>query len=207
MSMTISGHAAASGFEAPLEVLSGCHRRVEPAVRGAEEAIDWTLPTPTIGSRKRPLAPATMRRIDATVGRYWATDRPPLIIESRGGGSHGRPASEPLSTISAQGRHHGLLLSYYGASKMGRPTTEPFSTMTTRDRHGLLTRPTTEAIDDLGYRMITPPEQSAGMDFPRDYDWSGLTGTEQTLATGNAVTPPAARDLVWAVAESLGGAA
>ena len=29
MSMTISGHAAASGFEAPLEVLSGCHRRVE----------------------------------------------------------------------------------------------------------------------------------------------------------------------------------
>lgn len=29
MSMTISGHAAASGFEAPLEMLSGCHRRVE----------------------------------------------------------------------------------------------------------------------------------------------------------------------------------
>jgi|GEM_PF-5198788 hypothetical protein len=38
MSMTISGHAAASGFEAPLEVLSGCHRRVE---RQCATCGDW----------------------------------------------------------------------------------------------------------------------------------------------------------------------
>ncbi len=196
-----------------------CGRRVEPSTRTAEEIIDWTLPAPTIGSRRNPLASKTMDRIGATVARYWwddagaALDQEPLMIEMRGGGSTGRPASEPLSTISAQGRHHGLLMSYYGSAKHGQPTDRPIPTITTKDRHALVTRSSgmpadvREYVDSCGYRMITPPEQAAGMDFPPDYRWDGLTGTEQTMAVGNAVTPPVARDLVWAIADALGGAA
>lgn len=49
-------------------------------------------------------------------------------------------------------------------------------------------------------------EVAAGMAFPADYIWGG-TRRERVKLCGNAVTPPAARDLIAAVAESLGGAA
>ncbi|MET9222217.1 DNA cytosine methyltransferase [Streptomyces sp. NPDC003300] len=38
---------------------------LEPKVRSASEAIDWTLPARTLGERKRPLAESTLRRIKA----------------------------------------------------------------------------------------------------------------------------------------------
>ena len=47
-----------------------------------------------------------------------------------------------------------------------------------------------------------PLEVAAGMAFPADYIWGG-TRRERVKLCGNAVTPPAARDLVAAVAESL----
>ena len=55
-------------------------------------------------------------------------------------------------------------------------------------------------------RMLEPHEIAAGMSFPADYLWAG-TKRDRVRMAGNAVTPPAARDLVAAVAESLGGAA
>ena len=47
-----------------------CHHTVEPYALPAAAAIDWTLPTQRIGERKRPLAPATMRRIALGLARY-----------------------------------------------------------------------------------------------------------------------------------------
>ena len=49
-------------------------------------------------------------------------------------------------------------------------------------------------------------EVAAGMAFPRDYLWSG-TRRERVRMAGNAVTQPAARDILDAVADSLVGAA
>src|SRR5699024_4696464 len=43
---------------------------VEPAFRGAAEAIDWTLPTQRIGDRPKPLAEKTMRRIEDGFAAY-----------------------------------------------------------------------------------------------------------------------------------------
>lgn len=66
--------------------------------------------------------------------------------------------------------------------------------------------PATIDPEDCTFRMLEPHEIAAGMSFPTDYLWAG-TKREKVRMAGNAVTPPAARDLVWAVVESLGGAA
>lgn len=50
------------------------------------------------------------------------------------------------------------------------------------------------------------PLLAAGMSFPADYIWAG-TKRDRVRMAGNAVTPPAARDLVACVAEALGAAA
>lgn len=52
--------------------------------------------------------------------------------------------------------------------------------------------------------MLTPDEIKVGMAFARDYVLLG-TKREQVKQAGNAVTPPAARDLGMAVAEALTG--
>jgi DNA (cytosine-5)-methyltransferase 1 len=50
--------------------------------------------------------------------------------------------------------------------------------------------------------MLEPHEVAAGMAFPKDYIWDG-NRRERVRMAGNAVTPPAARDLISAVADSL----
>jgi DNA (cytosine-5)-methyltransferase 1 len=165
--------------------------------------------------------------------------QPPFIAELRGGGSDARPASDPLSTVTASGNHHALVMPYYGASESALPVSRPIGTLTTVDRYALLTRHytskgagaemttlasepmrtlTTTAqqsvitpgeieaaeaqVDDCLFRMLEPHEVAAGMAFPADYIWSG-TRRERVKLAGNAVTPPAARDLIAAVAEAL----
>jgi DNA (cytosine-5)-methyltransferase 1 len=220
-------------------------------------------------------------RADVFNGVYCACERgeagvdlrpgqPPFIAELRGGGSDARPASHPLSTVTASGNHHGLvvpaggtwnddarptsdphrtmttrdtsalLTPYYGASQGAKPVDQPVGTLTTVDRYALIQRMnsggaemTTPAaeylrtlttaghqavltptdietaaahVDDCLFRMLEPHEVAAGMAFPADYIWSG-TRRERVKLAGNAVTPPAARDLIAAVAESLVGAA
>jgi DNA (cytosine-5)-methyltransferase 1 len=194
---------------------------------------------------------------------------PPFIAELRGGGSTARPVSEPASTFTASGNHHGLVtpaggtwnddarstdephrtmttretsalvMPYYGASTSSQPASKPIGTLTTVDRYALVTRhnsskgdgaemstPASEylrtltttaqqsiitpgdikaaeaQVDDCLFRMLEPTEVAAGMAFPTDYIWGG-TRRERVKLCGNAVTPPAARDLIAAVAEAL----
>ena len=54
--------------------------------------------------------------------------------------------------------------------------------------------------------MLAPSEAKRGMAFPHEYVILG-TRREQVRMAGNAVTPPAARDLVTTVAATLNGAA
>lgn len=57
-------------------------------------------------------------------------------------------------------------------------------------------------VDDCLFRMLEPHEVAAGMAFPPGYIWQG-TRRERVRMAGNAVTPPAARDLIHAVVEAL----
>lgn len=144
-----------------------------------------------------------------------------FIAELRGGGSKHRPVSDPLCTVVANGNHHGLV-TYYGngttlhallmrnnsskgdGAEMVTPASEPARTVTTAGHQSLLTaqRPTID-LDDVLFRMLEPREIAAAMDFPGTYRILG-NRREQVRQAGNAVTPPAARDLVGVVAASLG---
>lgn len=154
-----------------------------------------------------------------------------FIAELRGGGSKHRPVSDPLCTVTAAGNHHGLVTTYYGngavvpAGEAALPTcttverhalltptggtwrndatpeSQPVPTRTTRENDGVAFGPTLN-VDDVLFRMLEPREIAGAMDFPRDYIILG-NRREQVRQAGNAVTPPAARDLVGIVAESL----
>ncbi|AER47721.1 DNA cytosine methyltransferase [Mycolicibacterium goodii] len=150
-----------------------------------------------------------------------------FIAELRGGGSTHRPVSEPLATLTASGTHHGLvtvdhgdvtradvfagrwyrhepkplITSYYGNGGT-RPADRELATVTTVETHALLDAPTIN-VDDVLFRMLEPREIARAMDFPAEYRILG-NRREQVRQAGNAVTPPAARDLVGVVADSLG---
>lgn len=186
-----------------------------------------------VNTTERVLRTQTSRHADALVT--------PFIAELRGGGSDARSVTQPASTFTASGNHHGLVMPYYGASQTAQPADKPIGTLTTIDRYALIQRhngskgdgaemltPAVEYlrtlttsghqslltagdikvaeahVDDCLFRMLEPHEVAAGMAFPKDYIWGG-TRRERVKLCGNAVTPPAARDLIAAVAESLGG--
>ncbi|SDT36598.1 DNA (cytosine-5)-methyltransferase 1 [Jiangella sp. DSM 45060] len=106
---------------------------------------------------------------------------------SRGdGGEHMTPPSEVLRTLTTAG-HQSVITQDSGA----RPTS------------GDIER--AEAmVDDCMFRMLEPHEVAAGMAFPENYRWEG-NRRERVRMAGNAVTPPAARDLMAAVAAAITG--
>jgi DNA (cytosine-5)-methyltransferase 1 len=94
--------------------------------------------------------------------------------------------------------------------QMSTPAHEVLRTLTTAGHQSLITPGDLAAaeaqVDDCLFRMLEPNEVAAGMAFPDTYQWAG-TRRERVRMAGNAVTPPAARDLIHCVADSLGGAA
>lgn len=143
----------------------------------------------------------------------------PFIAELRGGGSDARPVTDPLATVTASGNHHALvcrgaapdgapagLLVRNNSARGGRahlttPASEPARTITAAGRQSLLTERTTD-LDDVRFRMLTPDEVIRAMAFPGDYVVLG-NRRERVRQAGNAVTPPAARDIVAALSRAL----
>lgn len=127
----------------------------------------------------------------------------PFIAELRGGGSVCRSTRAPLATVTASGNHHGLVTMYNGHGAT-YPTGQALPTVTTIERHALLRaqhpdhaatrfdRPV--RIEDVAFRMLEPREIASAMGFQSAYQWSG-TRRERVRLAGNAVTPPAARDI------------
>lgn len=143
----------------------------------------------------------------------------PLATVTAGGTHHGlvttyygnggtAPAEQPLSTITTVERH-ALLMRNNGSKGAGAEMTTPASevarTITTHGHQSLLQRQAAGPVDvdDVLFRMLTTRELIGAMAFPGDYVVLG-NRREQARMAGNAVTPPAARDLVSAVVNSLG---
>lgn len=129
-----------------------------------------------------------------------------LVTTYYGNGST-TPAGEALPTCTTVERHALLMRnnsSKGDGAEMVTPVGEPTRTITTTGHQSLLaaTAPTI-GVDDVLFRMLEPREIKGAMDFPHDYVILG-NRREQVRQAGNAVTPPAARDLVGIVAESLG---
>ncbi|WP_280390460.1 DNA cytosine methyltransferase [Nocardia brasiliensis] len=146
-------------------------------------------------------------------------------VEGRDG-KHARPASEPMRTQTARNETALLLPNHsaddaasHGFSVIGRDglmiplrnnntakhISEPLDTVTAAGNHHGLATPTPAPTDvmDWLFRMLEPHEIAAGMAFPTTYAILG-NKREQVRQAGNAVCPPNARDLGYAVAESLG---
>lgn len=75
--------------------------------RTAAECIDWSVPCPSIFTRKKPLVVATERRIARGVRRYVIESASPFIVPVKtwgGGGNDPRSIDEPMRTVTASKR-------------------------------------------------------------------------------------------------------
>ncbi|MEV4444602.1 MULTISPECIES: DNA cytosine methyltransferase [Streptomyces] len=174
----------------------------------------------------RPLPARTVKQGDALLvptGGSWNTDAVPLdvpmrtrttresealltmdpfIIEYRNHAT-ASPASDPLSVVTAQGNHHGLVTHAGTAPERARNTlvvpyrkaavktaAEPVHTLSTRDSAALVQN--APDINDCYFRMLKPREQLEGQRFPKKYVVYG-NQAEQTAQAGNAVSVNVAR--------------
>jgi DNA (cytosine-5)-methyltransferase 1 len=76
--------------------------------RTAAECIDWSIPCPSIFTRKKDLAEATQRRIAEGIRRYVLEAASPYIVQTSHQSNDGgkvKALSEPLSTVVTKAEH------------------------------------------------------------------------------------------------------
>lgn len=122
---------------------------------------------------------------------------PPFIVEYRAHQT-ASPVTRPLSTVTARGRHHALVVPYRRGRP--RPTSEPVHTMATRSSAAIV-QPA-PAIEDCYFRMIKPKEQLLAQRFPPDYITMG-SKADLTRMAGNAVSVNVARWIGEKITEIL----
>lgn len=114
-----------------------------PKWHTASEIIDWSIPCKLISERKKPLAAATMRRIEYGIREFWGEEAVPFIARLYGN-STAESIKKPLSTISCSGAHHMLIQPFItaigqtSAKQRNRKLTEPLSTICTKQEHCLV---------------------------------------------------------------------
>ncbi|WP_188114338.1 DNA cytosine methyltransferase [Streptomyces apricus] len=119
---------------------------LEPKVRSAAEAIDWTLPAKTLGERKRPLAESTLRRIRAGYQQFATSDHLLVPVEGRQG-KVARPAHLPLRTCTTRNETGLALREPYmvelrGGNSSHRSIKEPLAAVCAGgNHHGLVQAP------------------------------------------------------------------
>jgi DNA (cytosine-5)-methyltransferase 1 len=102
----------------------------------AREIIDWSVIGQSIRERSRPLAPATLRRIETGIRRYWGEWAEPFLVILRGT-SNTRAVNQPLPTITAGGGHIGLVTPFVTQSEHGNRVhdiAQPMPTITCSSR-------------------------------------------------------------------------
>lgn len=115
----------------------------------AADIIDWSIPCPSIFTRKKPLAENTLRRIARGIQRFVIDNPKPFIVRigQQGFGGTGMQYSvdQPLTTITTKAEHCLVmphLTKYYGTKSAnesrGGILPEPLATQTTENRFGLV---------------------------------------------------------------------
>lgn len=133
-----------------------------------------------------------------------------LAVPYYGTAETARPVGEPIGTLTTRDRYALIMRNNGGGAEMTTPAWESLRTITTAGHQSVLTTGDIAAaeaqVDDVLFRMLEPSEAKRGMAFPTDYVVLG-NRREQVRMAGNAVTPPAARDLIGCVIEALTGEA
>lgn len=191
-------------------------RRGEYRIRDLDDALSTITANDTTKALITPSGGTwndDARPVDDVLRSLTTREAYALVAPYYSGTASAQPVSDAIGTLSTRD-HHALVMRNNTArgdeGQMSTPVTEYLRTLTTSGHQSLITPGDVEAaaalVDDCLFRMLEPHEIGAGMAFARDYKVKG-TRRDQVRGYGNAVTPPAARDLVGAVAESLGAAA
>ncbi|HAV7125771.1 TPA: DNA cytosine methyltransferase [Acinetobacter baumannii] len=121
------------------------------------ECIDWSIPCPSIFTRKKPLVEATCRRIANGLVRYVINNPEPFIVPmdkvksvapvltecANASSPRCMPVDEPLRTICAgvKGGHHALVTAFIAkhyTGVVGSDIREPLHTITAKDHNSLV---------------------------------------------------------------------
>lgn len=128
--------------------------------------------------------------------------------DPRRGGDYYRiwPTEEPLRTLHTT-TSKAIVTTMRGTSdghiaSSSRPADQPVGTLTAGGTHHGVTEFDADDVLEAEFRMLQPHEITRGMSFPSDYVMLG-NKREQVKLAGNAVTPPAARDLLAIAAATL----
>lgn len=103
-----------------------------PKWRPAREIIDWSIVGESIFDRKKPLVPATLKRIEHGIRRFWGPYAEPFLLSLYGTGMS-RSLDRPLPTVTTSGKHSALiqpcLINNYGKS-LSMDINDPVPTIT-----------------------------------------------------------------------------
>lgn len=131
-----------------------------PKWHSASEIIDWSIPCQLIKDRKKPLADATLKRIEYGIREFWGDYAEPFIARLYGN-STAESIEKPLSTISCSGAHHMLiqpfLARYNGGVNRVHSINEPVPVIDTSNRYGVVKPFITEYYGNGGAHSIGIP--------------------------------------------------
>jgi len=122
-----------------------------------------------------------------------------MLMEYYGNGTMHK-VSKAIPTITTHDRF--AMITTLRGTNAPKDVSEPLDTFAANGLHHGLAEWKVPDIEDCEFRMLEPHEIKAGMAFPKEYIMLG-NKREQVKMAGNAVTPPAARDLVACMAETL----
>jgi DNA (cytosine-5)-methyltransferase 1 len=110
----------------------------------AREIIDASLHGESIFGRKKPLAAATLRRIEHGISKYWGKYAEPFLIILRGT-SNSRSLKEALPAVTCSGAHYGLIEPFitrfhggHDSARRNHSIKQPLSVIDTSNRYGLV---------------------------------------------------------------------
>mgnify|MGYP001218925705 FL=1 len=196
--------------------------------RAAREVIDWGMRGQSIFDRKRPLAAATLRRIETGLRRFGGESAGPWIEALRAGKRQrcdgramgamvigqqscaaARDVGAPVPTVSCAGaialvepflvRFQGSHAGKADADRRVLPLGRPAPTLDTSNRLGLVE----PMMADILFRMLQPAELAQAQGFPQGYQFSGNKG-DVVRQIGNAVPHNTARALCEAILRRTG---
>lgn len=158
--------------------------------RAAREIIDWDIPGESIFARKRPLAPNTMRRIEAGLRKFCGKELEPFLVVMRGSkADRSQSLDRPVPTITAGAKHMALcepFIVQFNNNSKAFSVEKPLPTVMSKDKFGLCAPEAQGTRLDIRFRMLQPHELAAAQGFPKDYQFTGNRG-EQVKQIGNAV--------------------
>jgi len=106
----------------------------------ARNIIDPSLHGESIFKRRRPLAPATLRRIEHGIKKFWQPHAEPFLIILRGA-SKSRSLDEPLPTVTTSGAHYAIIEPFIIGHQSGqgaRSVEQPVHTILAQGRSYLI---------------------------------------------------------------------